>query len=169
MQHHREMHVERSSELLLEALRRQFDVEEGRAQSLNARGVGLAGFGSVILSLLTLSVSNEFGGDRVVALPYPARVMLVAALGFLVVAVAVIVLGVMAPKPARDFSAAELYELRERDAHAVRERLLVRLVDAVESQREINDSKARFLNGAALAVTVAVGLSAVAGTLIALD
>jgi len=163
------MSVGRSSELLLEALHRQFDVEEGRAQSLNSRGVGLAGFGSVILSLLTLSVSNELGGEGVVALPHAARAMLVAALWFLVAAVAVIVLGVIGPRVPKDFSGAELFELRDRDADAVRERLLARLKEAVERQRQINDCKARLLQLAAGSVTVAVGLSAVAGSLIALD
>ena len=158
-----------STELLLDALRAQFVVEEGRAQSLNARGVGLAGFGSVILSLLTLAVSSEVRSSGAAGLPIVAKGFLVAALWLLVVAVGIIVLGVMRPRLPKDFSGIELLQLQGRDPSTVRNYLVLRMKQAVERHRTINNAKARSLTWASGCVSLAVLTSAVAGTAIALS
>jgi hypothetical protein len=53
--------------LLLDALRAHYRIEEDRSQSFNNRGASLAALGSVVLSLLTFAVSNDVRPDTTAA------------------------------------------------------------------------------------------------------
>ena len=151
----------RSEELVLDVMRAQLQVEEARAQSLNARGLGLVGFGSVILSLLTLAASSDLRASG--GLPETAKYLLVGALVLLIVAVTVVVFFVLRPKTNRDLTACELLELASDDVDRIRETLINRLKEAIERHREINDTKARGFFVAGLCLSVAMLGSAITG------
>jgi hypothetical protein len=145
----------------------QMQIEESRAQGINARGIGLGGFASVVLSLIALGVSSEIRPTDAPGIPGAARYMLVSALVILAAAIALIV-GVIWPRPLKDISAAELDSWRQANLSRVRVEALARLSQAIEATRSTNHRKAFFLHWAGVLVVCAIALSAASGAVMAL-
>jgi hypothetical protein len=152
---------------LLSLSQTQIQIEESRAQGLHARGVGLGGFASVVMSLLALAVSSGLRPGAA-SIPGAARCMLIAALVILAVAVSLIV-EVIRPRALKDIRADELDRWRNGDASRVRVEALARLSEAIANARPRNHRKAILLHWSGVLVVVAVWLSAAAATVIALE
>ncbi len=162
----RERPNEETVHALLETVRELLRAEETRATSLNTRGSGLAGFIGIIVSL-----SGTVGRDVLAAgLAMEARIvavaLFVAALGVLITSVIVVVLRVLAPQSYRNIAMAEVsrYALPEfvnQDKVMVEGRTMRGLIDALASERDRNDRKARALRCAY--ILLVVGLFLIAG------
>jgi hypothetical protein len=152
--------------LLLDALRAHYGIEEDRSQSFNNRGASLAALGSVVLSLLTFAVSSDVRPDAA-SVPSTAKALIVPALWLLVIAIAVVLIGVLRPRRVEDVINS-LSGLQGRAPEDVREELISNLLTAGPKLHALNHEKSFWLAVAGVMVTVAVALSAVAGTVIAL-
>jgi hypothetical protein len=155
-------------DLLLTLSQMQMQLEESRTQGIHARGVGLGGFASVVLSLLALALSSDARALAPPEGPDSATYMLVGALVILAAAVALIV-GVMWPYDRHDIRAKELDTWRNQsDPSAVRTDALRRLSKSIRAAQRVNHRKAIFLLLASILIVVAVTMSAAAGAVIAL-
>jgi hypothetical protein len=95
-------------EALLGELRELLAAEESRDQSFNARGVGLAGFVGIIVSLSTTLGRDALRADLADAWQVVATALFGAALVLLLASVIVVVLGVLGPKQSAHLSYAEV-------------------------------------------------------------
>lgn len=155
-------------EVLLAAMQKLLDAEDTRAQSLNARAVGLGGFAAILVTLL-VPAARDLGDGRGPD-PLAASVILIAAAAVLLVAgVLAVLLGVVVTRQVSTVSIAEvrLWETQrfvEKSPTWVRGRLLLTLRRALVTERLANNRKAGWLTAA---VTVVAGgvLCAAAGSL----
>lgn len=164
--------VPESVEELRNAVRDLLKDEDARAQSFNARALGLTGFVGLILSVA--AAAGAVGGRGTTdGLHHWPRVVVgvsvAAALLALVVAVFVAVVKVLLPRPGIAISMEEVerYPLREsvsQDKVMIQGRLMWGFVDALKRERQLNESKARWLKLSYVVVCVGLGLVSVAGT-----
>jgi ABC-type transport system involved in multi-copper enzyme maturation permease subunit len=158
---------------LLETVRELLRAEDSRATSLTARGSGLAGFVGLIISL------SATVGQRAVSASLPpgwkaATIALFAlALIALVSAVIVVVLRVLLPQSYRNLAMSEVsrYPLPEfvyAEKVMVQGRTMRGHIDALATERDRNDGKARGLRCAYLLLIAGLGLAAVDAVILAL-
>ncbi len=158
---------------LLETVRELLRAEDSRATSLTSRGSGLAGFLGLIISLAA-SV-----GQRAVSASLPAGwkaatiALFAVALIALVWAVVVVVLRVLLPKSYRNLAMSEVsrYPLPEfvyAEKVMVQGRTMRGQIDALATERDRNDAKARGLRHAYLLLIVGLGLAAADAIILAL-
>jgi hypothetical protein len=154
-------------EVVFEAVQHLLDAEDTRAQSLNARAVGLGGFAALIVALL-VPAARDLGDPQGSDPGTASVVLLVAAATLLVGAAAATLLGVVATRHITTISVDEvkLWETRqfvERSPTWVRGRLLVTLRKALVSERRANTQKARWLSTAVALITGGVLCAAAGG------
>lgn len=129
-------------EVLLAAMQKLLDAEDTRAQSLNARAIGLGGFAAILVTLL-VPAARDLGDGRGPD-PLAASVILIAAAAVLLVAgVLAVLLGVVVTRQISTVSIAEvrLWETQpfvEKSPTWVRGRLLVTLRRALVTERLAN-------------------------------
>ena len=169
--------VPESVEELRNAVRDLVKDEDARAQSLNARASGLTGFVGLILSVA--ATAGAVGGRGTTnGLHHWSRVVVgvsvAAALLALVVAVFVAVVKVLLPRPGIAISMEEVerYPLPEsvsQDKVVIQGQLMWGFVDTLKRERQLNESKARWLKLSYVVVCVGLGLVSVAGTTAIVD
>lgn len=158
---------------LLETVRELLRAEDARATSLTSRGSGLAGFLGLIISLSATvgqrAVSASLGaGWKAATIGLFALALIV-----LIAAVIVVVLRVLLPKSYRNLAMSEVsrYPLPEfvyADKVMVQGRTMRGQIDALATERDRNDAKARGLRCAYVLLIVGLGLAAADAIILAL-
>jgi hypothetical protein len=170
--------VERPNEetvhALLETVKDLLRSEEARATSLNTRGSGLAGFIGIIVSLSVTVGRDVLSADMALSARLVAIVVFVAALGVLVASVIIVVVRVLAPVSYRNIAMSEisryaLPEFVQQEKVMVEGRTMRGLIDALASERDRNDRKARSLGRAYNLLVAALCLVAGEAIILALD
>lgn len=159
---------------LLETVRELLRAEEARATSLNTRGSGLAGFVGLIVSLSASLGQRALSVDLAGVPEVIAIVLFAAALGLLVAAVLVVVLRVLAPQSYRNLAMSEVrrYALPEfvfAEKVMVQGRTLRGLIDALATERDRNDRKARALRTAYVLLVTGLAAAAAEALILAVD
>lgn len=147
-------------EALLDNLRRLVSYEEQRLNSLTARGSALAGFAGVGTAVIVAGSQED--------LPLVVKVLLILAAAGLVFTAAAVVVGVLATWRATIQSTRQVSLYREPGYQSVSPaRVQIQMIDVLitrlEDLRAQNHERAAWLNGASLALVLAVLLAAVAG------
>jgi hypothetical protein len=137
-------------EALLETVRDLLDAEDRRDQSFNARGVGLAGFVGIIVSLSTTLGRDALQADLPDGWKWVTIVLFGAALLLLLATVIVVVRGVLVPQETPGLSYSEVATYPDPEAvyqHRVmtQGKVMHGLVEALGIVRQRAGGKARAL------------------------
>jgi hypothetical protein len=137
-------------EAMVESVRHLLAAEESRDQSFIGRGVGLAGFLGIIISLSTSVGRDLFQGDLPECWTVASMVLFGGGLILLLLAVALVVGGVLLPKDGAHLAYSEVAQYPMPDSvyqHRVmtQGKILRGLVDVLRIERERGDRKAKGL------------------------
>ncbi len=137
-------------EALLETVRQLLEAEESRDQSFNTRGVGLAGFAGIIVSLSTTLGRDALQADLASGWQWLTIGLFGGALLLLLATIAVVVVGVLFPKETAQLSYAQVSRYPEPEAvyqHRVmtQGRALRGLVEVLGVERQRGDRKVKSL------------------------
>jgi hypothetical protein len=162
---------------LLSAIRGLLSDEEARAASLNGRAAGLTGFVGIILSLAAAagaSVGKSAGAGLHHGVQVLTGLLVAGALVVLALAVVFVVAKVLLPTPGITIATAEIkrypyMEFVTRERVSVLGHLMNGSVLSLESERERNASKAKWLRRSYVLVCAGLLLVAFAGIAGTLD
>jgi hypothetical protein len=163
-----------SVEALLEAVREFLKDEDGREQSFNTRGGGLAGFVGIIVTVATASGKVALDEDPSCLATVLGGIAFAVAMGALVVSLVIAVTKVLIPQEgaAIDMKTIDDYpnwRYISQEKVMVQGELLRGLITALAKDRQRNSSKARWLRRAYKALLVGVAGLAAFGGILAID
>ena len=159
---------------LVETVRNLLASEDSRDQSFNARGVGLAGFVGIIVSLTTTVGRDALRADLTESWRIACITLFGAALLLLLATVFVVVRGVLTPQGTKQIGLDEVerYPLPEfiyRPKVMNQGRTLRGLVETLGVEREVAKAKARSLRIAYRTLTAGLACIAALGFILGLS
>lgn len=151
-------------EALLKIAEDTIDDERERGRTLDSKASSLVGFGGLILSLNGAVAKPLFDAD-LGSFETPVKILFGIAIASLLGAVLVAVLGVLRPQRYRGFGREELHSFATFEAQTmsrliVHQRMLGAAAHMLDTNRRLNDSKARLSKY--VGVFLAIGFIAVA-------
>jgi len=165
---------EKSITALLEIVERIVEDEQARGASLTSKTTTLAGFSGTILSVVAVLGRELFKLDLGAAGDPAVRVLFVISVVALATAATHAIGGVLRPQPRQFVAIEQVQELAappwiSMDPTEIKGNMLTTLGTSLESQRSLNDSRARLADHAAGALLVGLLALAAQALVLAVD